>query len=254
MRRLIAVCVILALAACSSNASSQPQTTSPATATTKIDKTTTKQQQATTTTSTVLGAAPSQDSTPSTTTPELTCVTQDPAKYNPPIPKLAQPTTSNHSKYKFTVDYPSSWFDGTDMSTVTASGLVDELTLKAVGVKATDTLQNMSVQAKANYPLLTVYRFDHVKATADTIAMRMVEFQKAQGLQNSPIQSWCLDGTPAQGFLSLASNGSLQQSWFAVHHGALYYAFFVGKTDGTQKTQDDLIVTFASIFVTWHWT
>jgi hypothetical protein len=183
-----------------------------------------------------------------------TCVSVDPAKVIPPIPKVVDATTSRHPDYKFTVDYPSSWFDGTDMETVTAGGLLDGTTLHEAGLKPSDTLRNMSVTARSNYPLLTVYRLPDVDDTADAVAARMAAFMGARGVRTSPIQSWCLDGTPARGFLALAASGSLQESWFAIHGGSLYYAFFIGKTDGTQQTQDDLVLGFASILATWHWT
>lgn len=244
MKRMALFGAILALAACGSNggglSQQSSQTDSAATSTTGSTAATTQ--------------STTRQSTTSASTAGETCVNQDPSTAVPPIPKLTDSKTSQPANYEFTVDYPSGWFDGTDMETVTAGGVFDNTTLQEAGVKPTDTLKNMNVAAKNNYPLLTVYRLPNVNDTADAIATRMASVLQAGGAETSPLQSWCLDGTPAKGFLALTSSGSLQESWFAIHGGSLYYVFFIGKTDGTQRTQDDLVLTFASIRVTWKWS
>ena len=172
----------------------------------------------------------------------------------PPIPTIANPKKAAHPAYKFTVDYPSGWFDSTDGAKVTAGGLLDADTLRAAGVKPTDTLTNVNVADKSNYPGLTVYRLANFTDTADAVAQRMIAFSQTSTVTKaSSIRSWCIDGTPARGF-GLASTTAFQESWFAVHAGALYYAFFIGKTDGTQATQNALESTFSSILVTWKWS
>lgn len=201
-------------------------------------------------------AAAGSSSPPSTTAAGAvggTCANQNPGTAVPAVPRLANPKTARHTKYRFSFDYPSSWFDGTDMSEVTAGGVLDETTLRAARIKPTDTLHNVNVSSKTGYPALTVYRFAAVKDTAAAVATRMAAFLHARGVSTGPLQSWCLDGAPARGFLTLASSGTFQQSWFTIHGGALYYVFFLGKTDGTQRAQDDLVLSFASIRATWKW-
>lgn len=183
-----------------------------------------------------------------------TCVNLDPSKADPPIPTPVDPKTSAHAAYGFTVEYPSTWYDGTDQAKVTAGGVLDPTTLAAAGLKPTDTLQNMNVEDKTNYPGLTVYRFPNVGDTPDAIATRMASVLRSSGAQTSPLRSWCLDGTPSRGFLALASSGTLQESWFTIHDGALYYAFFIAKSDGTQATQDRFVLNFASVLTTWKWS
>ena len=55
-----------------------------------------------------------------------TCANQNAGKAVPAVPRLANPKTARHAKYRFSFDYPSSWFDGTDMSEVPASGVLDQ--------------------------------------------------------------------------------------------------------------------------------
>jgi hypothetical protein len=181
-------------------------------------------------------------------------VNQDPSTAVPPIPKLTDPKTAAHGSYGFAVEYPSDWYDGTDQETVTAGGVVDPTTLGEAGIQPTDTLMNLNVASKTNYPGLTVYRFANVDDTTDAVAGRMAAQLQGSGAQTSPPESWCLDGAPARGFLALSSSGSLQESWFAFHGGALYYAFFLGKADGTQTTQDAQVLGFASVLATWKWS
>ena len=169
------------------------------------------------------------------------------------IPKVVSPKTARHPKYKFTFEYPSAWFDGTDMSDVPAGGVIDETTLRGARIKPSDTLHNVNVASKGGYPMVTVYRFTGVKDGAGAVASRMVSFLQARGVKTGALLGWCLDGAPARGFLALAPSGTLQQSWFVLHGGALYYVFFLGKTDGSQRSQDDLMLSFASIRETWKW-
>jgi hypothetical protein len=254
VRRFALLGLILAMASCGSGGNTvsvqSGPTSSVATSTTQTKSTTSSTARSTTTAAHPTTAQPATSAGRS----GATCVNQDPSKSVPPIPKLPNAATSRHASYKFTVDYPSSWFDGTDMGTVTAGDVVDDTTLQKAGLKPADQLKNMNVAAKTNYPLLTVYRLPNVNDTADAVAARMATFLNARGVQTSPTKTWCLDRTPATGFLALATSGSLQESWFAIHDGALYYAFFIGKTDGTQQSQDALVLTFASIRATWQWT
>ena len=246
--------VVVVLAACSTNNSSSSGSSHPSGNTEPPSLTNTAVALTTSSAATVTEPSGSSQSAKTPSTQVASCVTVDPSNVDPPIPKLTDSKTSDHANYKFAVDYPSSWFDGTDMATVTAGGVVDPTTLHEAGLKSTDTLHNMNVAATTNFPLLTVYRLANVNDTADAVARRMATFVQQSGVQVSPTQSWCIDGTPAVGFLALAPSGSLQESWFAIHGGALYYAFFIGKTDGTQGTQDDLVRGFASILTTWRWT
>ena len=212
----------------------------------------------TTTTSATAGSTRAESTSTQSAAPsgigDKTCANQDPSTAVPPIRKLANPKTAVHASYRFTVDYPPAWYDGTDQATVSAGGVLDDTTLGEAGVNSADTLMNMNVEDKTNYPGLTVYRFQNVNDTPDAVAARMAKVLQTRGAQTSPRQSWCLDGVPARGFLALSSSGTLQESWFAFHGGALYYAFFLGKSDGTQATQDGLVVDFTSILATWKWS
>lgn len=58
-----------------------------------------------------------------------TCANQNAGKAVPAVPRLANPKTARHAKYRFSFDYPSSWFDGTDMSEVPAGGVLHQTTL-----------------------------------------------------------------------------------------------------------------------------
>lgn len=182
-----------------------------------------------------------------------TCTSPDRSGSALAIPKVANTKTARHAKYKFTFEYPSDWFDGTDMSAVPAGGVIDEATLREARLKPSDTLHNVNVASKSDYPMMTVYRFAGVKDNAGAVAARMATFLKARGVKTGVLLSWCLDGASAKGFLAVAPGGTLQQSWFVVHGGALYYVFFLGKTDGTKRSQDELMLGFGSIRATWKW-
>jgi hypothetical protein len=241
---LVAVAVMLATCGCGGGSGKvrSPLTTTAASTTSSVP------------TSTTQVPASASSTTPSESSSDTTCVNQDPSTAVPPIPKLTDPKTAAHATYGFTVEYPSDWYDGTDQETVTAGGVFDATTLGETTLQPTDTLMNLNVASRTNYPGLTVYRVANVDDTAEAVAGRMASQLQSSGAQTSPLESWCLDGAPARGFLARSSSGSLQESWFAFHGGALYYAFFVGKADGTQTTQDALVLGFASVLSTWKWS